>query len=492
MPSFPDSNFAARLVEKLGENSALIESASGQTLHAAEILGYITGFANQFLSAGLRPDERVVISCGVNPESALAYLGAMYAGIVPVLLDERTHAASGDLICERTRAKAAWSSKPVRWEWICRNGFAQFTGLCQPCSPDSIVSCSRKEEDLAALMPTSGSTGIPRLVMVSHRNLISNTEAIIRSQRLAADERAMLIMPVSYCFGASILHTHLLQGGGVVFDSRFMFPDKVLQAIDKYRCTTFAGVPTVYNILLRRSNLRSLELASLRRFLQAGGALASESIDELRRTVPGAEFFVMYGQTEATARISCLPAERLSEKLGSAGVPLENVTLRVVDQDGHQLEEGHTGEIQVSGPSVCAGYLDEPEATQSKFSDGWLKTGDLGYRDKDGYIWLQGRCSDFIKIRGYRVGIAEVEARVGAVPGVCECAAAGVQHPEAGEALALFVVKDAGHDDGSNSLLERVRQSLPSQWTCTSIKIVPELPRTSNGKIARSKLQTFA
>ena len=492
MPSFPNSNFAARLVDKLGENSALIESASGQTLGAAEIFGYIAGFANQFLSAGLSPDDRVVISCGVNPESALAYLGAMYAGIVPVLLDERTHASSGELIFERVGAKAAWSSKPLQWDWARKNGLPQFTGLCEPCRPDSTVSCLRKEEELAALMPTSGSTGIPRLVMVSHRNLISNTEAIIRSQSLGTDEKAMLIMPVSYCFGASVLHTHLLQGGGVVFDSRFMFPDKVLQAIDKYHCTTFAGVPTVYNILLRRSNLRSMELPSLRRFLQAGGALAPESIDELRGTVPSAKFFVMYGQTEATARISCLPAERLSEKLGSVGIPLENVTVRVVDEYGRQLEEGHTGEIQVSGSSVCTGYLDEPEATQTKFSDGWLRTGDLGYRDQDGYLWIQGRSSDFVKIRGYRVGLAEVEARIGAVPGVCECAATGVQHPEAGEALALFVVKEAGDENVSPSLLERVRQSLPSQWTCASIKIVPELPRTSNGKIARSQLQNLA
>lgn len=492
MPSFPNSNFAARLVDRLGEHSALIESATGQTFGAAEISSYIAGFANQFLSAGLRPDDRIVISCGINPESTLAYLGAMCAGIVPVLLDERTHTTSGDLIFEKAHAKARWSSKPVRWEWARKNGFPQFVGLCEPSSFGSATSCSRKEEDLAALMPTSGSTGIPRLVMVSHRNLISNTEAIVRSQRLGTDERAMLIMPVSYCFGASVLHTHLLQGGGVVFDSRFMFPDRVLQAIEKYRCTTFAGVPTVFNILLRRSNLRSMELAGLRRFLQAGGALAPESIDELRKAVPGAEFLVMYGQTEATARISCLPSESLNEKLGSAGIPLENVTVRVVDECGHPLEEGHTGEIQVSGPSVCAGYLDEPEATQTKFSDGWLKTGDLGYRDKDGYIWIQGRSSDFVKIRGYRVGLADVEARVGAVPGVCECAATGIQHPEAGEALALFVVKETGDDDSPNSLLERVRQALPSQWTCTSIKIVPELPRTSNGKIARSQLQTFA
>lgn len=125
--------------------------------------------------------------------------------------------------------------------------------------------------DLAVLMATSGSTGALRFVMVSHGNLIANTEAIIRSQRLASDERAMLILPVSYVFGASVMHTHLYHGGGVVFDRRFMFPDKVLQAIAQFNCTTFAGVPTVYNVLLRRSNIRRISMPSLRRFLQAGG-----------------------------------------------------------------------------------------------------------------------------------------------------------------------------------------------------------------------------
>lgn len=492
MPNSPNSNFAARLVERLGGNSVLMEAASGQRLCAAEISGLIAGFARRFLSAGLQPGDRAVISCGVNPESALAYLGAMYAGIVPVLLDERTHAASGDLVFEKAHAKAAWSSKPLHWEWAHKNGFPQFEGLCDPCSPDSMPPFVSGAEQLAALMPTSGSTGIPRLVMVSQANLIANTEAIIRSQHLGTDERALLIMPVSYCFGASVLHTHLYQGGGVVFDSRFMFPDKVLQAVDKYGCTTFAGVPTVYNILLRRSNIRTVALSSLRRFLQAGGALAPESIEDLRRIVPNAKFFVMYGQTEATARISCLPSERLKEKLGSAGLPLDNVKVRIVNEDRQELEDRETGEIEVSGPSICPGYLDEPEATQNKFCQGWLRTGDLGYRDEDGYLWIRGRTSDFVKIRGYRVGLAEVEARVGAISGVSECAATSVQHPEAGEALALFVVKADGETNGSASLVERVRQALPSQWTCVSIKEVSELPRTANGKIARSHLQTLA
>jgi acyl-CoA synthetase (AMP-forming)/AMP-acid ligase II len=328
--------------------------------------------------------------------------------------------------------------------------------------------------------------------MVSHGNLTANTEAIIRSQHLGTDERAMLVMPVSYCFGASVMHTHLYQGGGVVFDSRFMFPDKVLHAINSHGCTTFAGVPAVYNILTRRSNLKSFPLLGLRRFLQAGGALAPNTIHELRNIVPTADFFAMYGQTEGTARISCLPPARLVEKLGSAGLPLDNIEVRIVDEKGGELSNGGIGEIQVRGPSVCAGYLDDPESTERKFVDGWLRTGDFACRDDEGFLWIKGRTDDFMKIRGLRVSVGEVEAKVAAIPGVYECAATAVPHPETGEALALFVVADqvvAGH--GAQDLAEKIRRALPPKWTCASVNIVDQLPRTTNGKIARSQLQTM-
>lgn len=500
-------NFAGRLVDRLGENSALVEAGIGRTFRAKEISEFIVGFAAGFLSNGLRPNDPILISCGLNPSSALAYLGAMYAGCVPVLVDERTHAASGDVLFTKANAKGAWTPKPVQWDWARKNGFPQMEGNFEPRPAASLQPATCGEDDLAALMPTSGSTGAPRLVMVSHGNLIANTQAIIRSQHLASDERAMLIMPVSYSFGASILHTHLWQGGAVVFDSRFMFPDKILQSINAYECTTFAGVPTVFNILLRRSHIRSIGFPRLRRLLQAGGALSAESVLELRSIVPNADFYVMYGQTEATARISCLPADRLSDKAGSVGVPLGNLTIRIADAQGQEVPAGETGEIQVSGPSVCGGYFDDPEATQRKFDHGWLKTGDLGCVDVDGYLWIKGRTSDFIKIRGYRVSLAEVEEKVSAVPGVYECAAAAVGHPEAGEALALFIVQDSpvqngmvqngmvqdGDKDGdARALVARVRHALPTQWICTSVKVVDELPKTANGKIARSELLTFA
>jgi acyl-CoA synthetase (AMP-forming)/AMP-acid ligase II len=481
-------NFAGRLLRRLSPNSQLVDAPSGEVISAAEIRDSVTRAAAAFLSAGLQTGEPVLISCGLNPVSTLAYLGAMYAGLVPVPLDDRSIETTGESLASRTRSKAVWTEKAGQCTWAKRAGLLHFVGRFDSRYNSLVTLASRVETDLAALMPTSGSTGIPRLVRVTHGNLMANTEAIVRSQFLGTHERAMLILPLNYCFGASVIHTHLHQGGSVVFDSRFMFPDKVLRAIDTYGCTTFAGVPTVYNILIGRSSIRSIPMLGLRRFLQAGGALAPTSIQTMREIVPHAQFFTMYGQTEATSRISCLPPARLAEKLGSAGLPLDNLVLRIADEAGEELPEGQTGEVWAKGPSICDGYFEDPEETERKFSDGWLKTGDLGALDRDGYLWIKGRKGDFMKIRGIRVSFAEVEAKVAATPGVYECAAASIPHPEAGEALALFVVPE----EGASDLPERVRRAIPPQWTCSAVNLVADLPKTSNGKIARYLLKTMA
>jgi acyl-CoA synthetase (AMP-forming)/AMP-acid ligase II len=479
-------NFAARLLARASGRSRLVDAPTGQVVFPEDILGTVAGFASGFLATGLQPGDRVLIACDLSSTSSLAYLGAMYAGLVPVPVPEPTWATSGEAILRKTGAQAAWTPAGVGCGGADRNAITYLTGRLS--AQYDAVPAARCEDDLAVLMPTSGSTGVPRIVMVSHGNLIANTEAIIRSQQLGHDELAMLILPVSYCFGASVLHTHLYMGGGVVFDSRFMFPDQVLAAISEFGCTTFAGVPTAYNILLRRSNIRTIPLKPLRRFLQAGGALAPEHVQEMRKIVPHADFFVMYGQTEATARIACLPPARLDDKCGSVGVPLDNLEIRVLDADGEEAAVGQPGTISAAGKSICHGYLDDPEASAQKFRDGWLVTGDLGYRDRDGFLWIVGRTSEFIKMRGVRVSLAEIEARVAAVPGVHECAAAAVPHAEAGEALALYVVAE----DGAKDVLTVVRRSMPSQWICDSVSLVASLPKTPHGKLARLLLSRAA
>jgi acyl-CoA synthetase (AMP-forming)/AMP-acid ligase II len=477
-------NFAGRLVRRLGPCADLIDAATGRTIGPRDLPRLIAAYAASLRSAGLREGDRVLIGCSLSLPSALVYLGAMYAGLVAVPVDERMVRDSAAMLLEATGAKAVWTEAGLRGGSTRNGSILCLDGDLAKEIPEITPPAPRAASDLAALMATSGSTGVPRFVMVSHGNLIANTEAIIRSQQLASDERAMLILPLSYCFGASVLQSHLYQGGGVVFDRRFMFPDKVLQAMAQLDCTTFAGVPTAYNVLLQRSNIRRIAMPCLRRFLQAGGALAPQRISEMRAAFPLVKFYVMYGQTEATSRISCMEPERWEEKPGSVGRTLDNLMVRIVDEEGNDLPARQIGELLVKGPSICSGYLNDSEETRRVFRDGWLRTGDLARQDEEGYLWIEGRKGAFLKMRGTRVSFPEVEARVAAIPGVYECVARAVAHPEAGEALVLFIVPDAGARIG----MEEIRHHLPAHWAIDSVRLVSELPKTSTGKIALSSL----
>src|SRR5262249_13527463 len=210
-------NFAGQLVRRLGQNSHLTDAATGETLRGRDVVNSIVCFAVGFSSAGLQTGDRLLISCGHDPASTLAYLGAIYGGLVPVLIEDRALPQLGESMLAKAKAKAVWTATGLRRGWAPNNGVLQPKGNFSTRAAQSLGPAPCEEDDLAALMPTSGSTGVPRLVMVSHRNLIANTEAIVRSQHLGMDESAMLIMPVSYCFGASVVHSHLYQGGGVVF-----------------------------------------------------------------------------------------------------------------------------------------------------------------------------------------------------------------------------------------------------------------------------------
>jgi acyl-CoA synthetase (AMP-forming)/AMP-acid ligase II len=486
MTAIAEWNFAGRLVHRLGPCSYLIDAATGRTIRPGDLPRLIAAYGASLIAAGLNKGDRVLIGCTLSPSSTLVYLGAIYTGLVAVPVEDRTLTTSVAMLLEATGAKAVWSEAGLRGGAVTPKESIIFlpSNFVSEMSESVPPPAACEASDLAVLMATSGSTGIPRFVMLSHGNLIANTEAIIRSQRLASDERAMLILPVSYSFGASVMHTHLYQGGGVVYDRRFMFPDKVLHAIAQFGCTTFAGVPTVYNVLLRRSQIRQIAMPTLRRFLQAGGGLAPQRVAEMRAGFPFTKFYVMYGQTEAGPRISCMDPERWEEKPGSVGRPLDNLTVSIIDEQENALPPGQVGELLVKGPAISPGYWNDPEGTGRVFRDGWLRTGDLVRQDEEGYLWIEGRKSAFLKMRGMRVSFAEVEERVTAISGVYECATSSVHHDETGEALVLFIVPD----EGARIVPDEVRRHLPVHWTIDSIRVVPELPKTSTGKIARSEL----
>ena len=482
-----EGNFAGRIVQRLGPTSQLIDAAAGETSTPQDLARLIAGCAEALVAAGLRKGDRVLIGCSLSPSCAFVYLGAIYAGLVAVPVVESLLAGLLPALLKATGAAAVWSEARLESESADGRPVQFLHGRLSPAAPRNIPPVAVAESDLAALMATSGTTGSPRFVMVTHGNLIANTEAIIRSQQLGADDRAMMVLPLNYCFGASLLHTHLYAGGSVVMDRRFMFPDKVLSAVVDFGCTTFAGVPTAYTVLLKRSNIRKLAMPSLRRFLQAGGHLPVEQVNEMRAIAPAVKFFVMYGQTEATARVSCMEPERWNEKQGSVGRPLDKVAVRIIDEEANALPAGSVGQLCVRGPSISPGYWNESKETRRVFRDGWLHTGDLARQDEEGYLWIHGRQGAFLKMRGVRVSFAEAETMVAAMPGVYECAACAVAHADAGEALQLFIVAHAGATVAAGD----VRRHLPAHWALDSVHLVSELPKTSTGKIARASLQNL-
>ncbi len=343
----------------------------------------------------------------------------------------------------------------------------------------------------AVYLFTSGTTARPRIVRLTHRNIQANTASIIACLNLTAGDRVMAFLPFHYCFGTSLLHTHLRVGGSLVL-SRFLYPETVLDQLEQTGCTGIAGVPSVYQTLLRNSTFSRRELKSLRKIQQAGGKLQNVLIQELTAAAPHADVYVMYGQTEATARLSCLPPALLETKLGSVGKGIPGVQLEVRNKTGEKVGPGETGEIIAWGDNISPGYLNDSQGNARKFAGGALHTGDLATVDEDGYIYIVDRKDDFIKSYGHRVSSQEIEANVLELPELVSAAAIGVPDPVKGEAIHLFVTLRAGAQLSSQKIMGHCKRKMARHMVPSAITICQSLPVNGNGKIVKSMLKQQA
>jgi long-chain acyl-CoA synthetase len=357
----------------------------------------------------------------------------------------------------------------------------EWNGLASP-------SVDNMDEDVA-LMFTSGTTGKPRAVRVTGRNILSNTESIIGYLKLDREQRILVVLPFYYCFGASLLHTHLRAGGSLVLCNSFAYPETALDMIEQTACTGLAGVPSTYQTLLRNTSLPRRGLKTLRKVQQAGGKLPVVFIKELMTALPESQIYVMYGQTEATARLSYLPPELLEAKLGSIGRGIPGVYLSVLNEAGNPVKPGEVGEIIARGENVSPGYLDEPEASAEKFGSGCLHTGDLATVDEDGFIYVVDRKSDFIKCLGHRVSSQEVEADVLQIPEVVSAAAIGVPDEVQGEAIVVFATVKKNTALTQDDVIAYCRQHMARHMVPKEVIFIDSLPMNAHGKVVKSKLK---
>jgi acyl-coenzyme A synthetase/AMP-(fatty) acid ligase len=261
--------------------------------------------------------------------------------------------------------------------------------------------------------------------------------------------------------------------------------------MEQTACTGFAGVPSHFQILLRSSTLRKRSFMHLRYVQQAGGRLPPSLIDELRAALPHVQVFTMYGQTEATARLSCLSPELLDRKRGSIGKGIAGVNLRVVSPAGNDVRPGEVGEIVAEGDNIAKGYWGTPQESLETFRDGRLYTGDLATIDDEGFIYIVGREKDFIKCRGERISCSQIEEKLLDHPAVLEVAVVGVPDDLLGEAVKAFVVpRRSDTTELARELQAYYETRLPAHLVPKEIVALPELPKNAAGKILKRALRS--
>jgi long-chain acyl-CoA synthetase len=268
--------------------------------------------------------------------------------------------------------------------------------------------------ELGVLLSTSGTTGSPKLVRLAYKNIQSNAESIAKYLQIDSEERPITTLPLNYSYGLSVVNSHLLKGATIILTDKTVFFRDFWDLFNNQNCTSFSGVPYTYT-MLKRINFDDIKIPTLKTMTQAGGKLSEEFIRHfnsyaLKKNI---NFYVMYGQTEATARISYVPAEILSEKIGSIGIPIPDGDIKIIN-DGIEIKAANiTGEIVYKGDNVMLGYAEtRDDLSKDDELNGILYTGDLGYMDADGFFYVTGRMKRFIKIFGLRVNLDEIQKMI--------------------------------------------------------------------------------
>lgn len=463
-------------------------------------VGAITGF---FRAQGLNRGDRVALLIENSVDYVAAYYAVLAAGGVAVALN--TAARERDLQNWITHSGATWligqvnhpawsalqdASKLIRTVQI--GGVPASTAIAWDemlthvqNAPVSVEVCAP-----AAIIYTSGTTGQPKGVTLSHKNLVANTRSILGYLPITHATRTLNVLPFYYSYGNSVLHTHLAAGACLVLENSLTYPHKVVERMAQEKVTGLNGVPSTYALLLSRVKFEDYDLSALRYVTQAGGAMAPATAKRVGERLPDAAIYIMYGQTEATARLSYLPPDKLEEKTGSVGIPIPGVSLQIRNEAGHPLPAGEAGEIWASGDNVMLGYWRDEATTAAVLRDGWLKTGDLGYMDADGYVFIKGRRSDMIKSGAHRINPSEIEEAIGEVDGVAEVAVVGVDDEILGQVIKAVVVRSPGHTIDEKAIKAHCRDRLAIYKIPKFIEFATQLPKTASGKVKRFELAT--
>ncbi len=467
--------------------------------------------ARALLDQGVSQGERVALLAANSPAYIEGYYGILKAGAIAVPLnaqaDQATHAG---LMRDCTPAGLIAGPRQVKQARRLHDtpGLRFILSLERPIPSGDDAACrlisgpealpafsprplgaAMAKGDRAAIIYTSGSTGKPRGAVLSHRNIVANTESIVEYLGLSSSDGVLVVLPFHYVYGKSLLNTHIAVGGRVILENRFMFPQEALNTMERTEATGLSGVPSTFAILLNKSNIAERELPHLRYVTQAGGAMAPELQRRLMAALPGKRIFIMYGATEASARLSYLPPEELPRKVGSIGKAIPGVQIEVLRDDGSRADDGEVGELVARGPNIMEGYWNAPEETAAVLDEHGYHTGDLGKRDEEGYLYVVGRKREMIKSGAHRISPKEIEEALLENSSIHEAAVVGAEDEMLGEAIVAFVTLRPGHEEEAEGIIEWCRGRMPQYKVPHSLEVRRDFPRNASGKVDKLALK---
>ncbi len=368
------------------------------------------------------------------------------------------------------------------------HGWSEFNAVSGNVSPLASI-----DVDVASILYTSGSTGSPKGVVLTHRNMVCGAESVASYLQNTADDVLLAVLPFSFDAGFSQLSTGFSVGASIVLLD-YLLPKDVIRAAERYRATAITGVPPLWN-QLATFEWPGVVRESMRYIANTGGAMPTTTLAAMRSQLPNTDVFLMYGLTESF-RSSYLPPDQVEIRPTSMGKAIPNAELLVVNDDGNLCGPGEIGELVHRGALVSLGYWNDPQRTQERFRPlpnklGGIPgvelavwSGDLVKTDDEGYLYFIGRRDDMIKSSGYRISPTEVEDVVYKTNLVDECAAIGMPHPTIGQSIVV-VYSTTSNEDVADLVIAGCKKQLPTYMVPSQVLRRKSLPRNPNGKIDR-------
>lgn len=469
-----------RDIDKYKDNIAVITDRK-ERLTYKELLS-----DSDVLMNNLEKRTVLFLVCRNCVESICAYIGALRNGIVPVMINEEMNR---ELFYNLYNIyKPAYLYGPENWNNLEQSNPERIGKYREFVMYRTGFKERHKLNDkLALLLTTSGSTGSPKLVRQSYVNIVSNAQAIAEYLELNEGERPITTLPMNYTYGLSIINSHLLVGASILLTDYTLLNREFWNFFKEEGATSFGGVPYTYEILKKLRFFR-MELPSLKTMTQAGGKLSPELHKEFAWYAEenNKRFVVMYGQTEATARMAYLPWNKSIEKCGSMGIAIPGGKLWLRDEEGNAVTESDViGELIYEGENVTLGYAETAEDLEKDDERGGvLETGDMAKSDSDGYFYIVGRKKRFLKIFGNRVNLDEAERMIKEEFTELDCACAGLD-----DKLYVFVTIQ------EDRIIQAVKRFLAQKTglnpTAFSVKAIDKLPKNEAGKTLYKNLEMF-